>query len=165
MITTRWIPFRAGRRWAGVYDFDEVRVTAIDASHDDVNGAKRGRTLLFVVEAEGLRVMHLGDLGEALNLQQLAQLGRADVLMIPVGGYYTIDAAAALETAQMLGARVVLPMHYKTAANASWPIAPVADFEKLLPEMPEHLPLLRIAQGDLACQPSAAVLVPMSLKA
>lgn len=149
-----------------VGDFDlggGASVKAIEAFHDAEQGKLRGKTLMFVIKAEGLTVMHLGDLGHLPTTEQLLLLGHADVLMVPVGGYYTIDARQAQQVAQMLHARVILPMHYKTVANASWPIAPVEDFLHLYPYHAEELPLLRVSAGDLACQPELAVLRPISL--
>lgn len=141
----------------------QVKVTAIPAWHDDQQGALRGATLLFLLEAEGLRVAHLGDLGHIPDQTQQAQLGPVDVLMLPVGGFYTIDAYAARETAQLLQARVILPMHYRTSANADWPITPVETFLNLFEDDAEQLSLLRVCKGDLACQPQLAVLMPSSL--
>lgn len=150
---------------AGEYDLgDGVVVTAAEAFHDDAEGAKRGRTLLFSIRAEGLNAVHLGDLGHLPTQEQCKQLGRADVLMVPVGGFYTIDAAAAKETATLLQARVILPMHYKTRVNADWPIASVEEFTGLYDVHAEELNLLRVAAGDLMCQPEIAVLYPQSLK-
>ena len=150
---------------AGEYDLgDGVTVHAVEAFHDDANGTKRGRTLLFSLRAEGLNVQHLGDLGHLPTKEQCEALGAADVLMVPVGGFYTIDALTASQTAELLQARVVLPMHYKTRVNADWPIAPVADFTKLYGEPAEEIDLLRVAKGDLMCQPKVAVLKPQSLK-
>ena len=79
-----------------------------------------------------------------------------------MGGYFTIDAAQALKVCQLLKVRVVLPMHYRMAVNASWPIAPLEDFTRLLPRAPETLNLLRVTKGDLDCQPDAAVLYPQA---
>ena len=150
---------------AGEYDLgDGVRVTAVEAFHDDAEGAKRGRTLLFSLRAEGLSAVHLGDLGHIPTPAQRMQLGAADVLMTPVGGFYTIDAHQARETAALLQARVILPMHYRTRANADWPIAPVEDFLALYQTPAEEADLLRVAEGDLMCQPQVAVLRPTSLK-
>ena len=150
---------------AGSYDLGEgVTVLAVEADHDDAGGSKRGKNLLFRIEAEGLRVMHMGDLGHVPTQEQLATLGSADVLMIPVGGFFTIDAPTAVRVAELLKARIVLPMHYKTSANADWPIAGVEAYTALCAEPVEFLDLLRVAQGDLACQPAAAVLKPQSLK-
>ena len=150
---------------AGSYDLgDGVTVTAVEAFHDDAEGTKRGRTLLFSIRAEGLNAIHLGDLGHIPNAEQINALGAADVLMVPVGGFFTIDAAQAKETAALLQARVVLPMHYKTRANADWPIASVEAFTGLYDTPAEEVNLLRVAEDDLMCQPEVAVLLPQSLK-
>ncbi len=150
---------------AGEYDLGEgVSVIAVEAFHDDAEGAKRGKTLLFSLRAEGLNVAHLGDLGHLPTPEQCEKLGKVDVLMIPVGGFFTIDAVAAKKTAELLQARVILPMHYKTRANADWPIAPVEDFTELYDAYAETLDMLRVAEGDLTCQPQIAVLSPQSLK-
>lgn len=144
---------------AGQYTLSpDVKVTAIEACHDDAQGATRGKTLLFVVEAEGLRVAHLGDLGHLPTAEQISQLGAIDVLMLPVGGYFTIDAAQAKEVCRLLNPKVILPMHYKTEYNAGWPIAPVDDFLAAMDEKHETLDLLRVTRGDLMCQPHLAVL-------
>ncbi len=149
----------------GEYDLGEgATLTAVEAFHDEVQGAKRGKTLLFALRAEGLNVIHLGDLGHVPTPEMVNALGAADVLMIPVGGFYTIDAEAARQTAKLLNARVILPMHYRTSANADWPIAPAEAFTALYDTPAEDLDLLRVAAGDLMCQPAIAVLRPRSLK-
>ncbi len=148
----------------GRYELEGAVVTAVEADHDDAGGTKRGRTLLFCIEAEGLRVMHMSDLGHVPTQEQLDALGQADVLMIPVGGFYTIDAPTAAVVAEKLRARVVLPMHYKTSANADWPIAGVESYTKLCVEPVEFIDLLRVAKGDLSCQPHSAILKPQSLR-
>lgn len=140
-----------------------VEVTAVPCFHDEAQGSKRGNNLMFLLEAEGLRVAHLGDLGHLPTPEQAAALAPVDVLMLPVGGFYTIDAETAKQTAQLLQAQVILPMHYRTAANADWPIAPVEDFVQLYGGA-ERLNLLRVCKGDMACQPAVAVLEPQSLK-
>ncbi len=148
---------------AGSYDLgDGLTVTAIEADHDDAGGAKRGKTLLFRIHAEGLTAVHLGDLGCLLTDVQRMQLGETDIAMIPVGGFFTIDAAQAQTTAEMLRARIVLPMHYRTRANADWPIAPVDDFVERM-NGAEEITQLRVTAGDLMCQPRVAVLTPRSL--
>lgn len=150
---------------AGEYELGGgVTVTAVEAYHDEVQGAKRGRTLLFSVRAEGLNAVHLGDLGHLPTAEQCAKLAPADVLMVPVGGFFTIDAAAAKETAALLSARVILPMHYRTRVNADWPIAPAENFTSLFDTEAEELDLLRVAKGDMMCQPAVALLNPQSLK-
>lgn len=136
-----------------------VKVTAIKGFHDDERGSKRGETLLFLLETEGLRIVHLGDLGCPLNEEQTEILSRPDILMIPVGGYYTIDGKTAAQTAKTLKARTVLPMHYRTRFNADWPISgPEAFLEAFSGEtVRKDIEILRVTEKDLECQPSAAI--------
>ena len=140
-----------------------ITVTAVPSFHDDQDGRLRGRNLMFLLEAEGLRVGHLGDLGHLPTPEQLAALAPLDVVMLPVGSHFTIDAEQACKTAGLLRAWVILPMHYRTRANADWPIAPVEEFLDLYPEKAERLPLLRVCREDISCQPRLAVLEPASL--
>ena len=136
-----------------------VKVTAIKGFHDDERGSKRGETLLFLLETEGLRIVHLGDLGCPLNEEQTEILSRPDILMIPVGGYYTIDGKTAAQTAKKLKARTVRPMHYRTRFNADWPISgPEAFLEAFSGEtVRKDIEILRVTEKDLECQPSAAI--------
>ena len=133
----------------------DVKVTALRGFHDEVQGAKRGETLLFLVEAEGLRVVHLGDLGTGLDAEQLEALRNPDVLMIPVGGFFTIDGQQARETAAQLGARIVLPMHYKTQYNSGWPISGPEEFLSGFAEeeICRGAEVLRVTKQDLECHP------------
>lgn len=89
------------------------RVTKIASWHDDANGAKRGANTIHIVEMEGQRVAHLGDLGHMLTAEQLEAMGRLDVLLVPVGGFYTIDAETARRVADASNAHIVVPMHYR----------------------------------------------------
>ena len=132
-----------------------MKVTAIRGFHDDAGGSKRGETLLFLIETEGLRIVHLGDLGCALNREQLSILKNPDVLMIPVGGFYTIDAETAQKTAEQLNARIILPMHYKTEYNREWPISGPEAFTTLFDPgtICSGAEALRIAKKDMECQP------------
>ena len=132
-----------------------VRVTAIKGYHDDEGGKKRGETLLFLIETEGLRIVHLGDLGCALNSEQLSMLKKPDVLMIPVGGFYTIDAVQAKDIAAGLDAKIILPMHYRTVYNRDWPIADADAFLSLYSpaDLCRDAEAFRVTKGDLECQP------------
>ena len=91
----------------------DVRLTGITCCHDHHNGAHRGQNLLFVLESEGLRIAHLGDLGHIPTPAQVRELGRVDVLLLPVGGYYTINAAEAAQVRQLIRSRLTIPMHYR----------------------------------------------------
>ncbi len=94
----------------------EFKVTQIPVFHDDQCGKLRGKNLCSIVEADGLRIAHLGDLGHPLSGDELRSFGRLDLLMIPVGGVYTINYQGARDLANMLGPKVVIPMHYRTDA-------------------------------------------------
>lgn len=90
-------------------------VTEIKSFHDDRHGALRGENVIRVFEAEGLRVAHLGDLGHMPDTVQCAALSALDVLLLPVGGYYTIDAPQAAALVRTLKPAVAVPMHYRHA--------------------------------------------------
>ena len=92
--------------------------------HDDRRGALRGDNRIALLEAEGLRLAHLGDLGHEPDEELLAQLKGVDVLLIPVGGHYTIDGEQAAAIAGKIGARVVIPMHYRGTGFGYDVIAP-----------------------------------------
>jgi L-ascorbate metabolism protein UlaG (beta-lactamase superfamily) len=118
-----------GKDWANVDErIGPFRVTGVPAHHDAEEGAARGRITMVVVEAEDVRVAHVADLGHRLSAKQVKALGRVDVLLIPVGGHYTIERAEIDAVIDQLRPRVVIPMHFKTRANAGWPIASLDDF-------------------------------------
>lgn len=100
---------RAGRHSAAGF-----AIEGIESFHDERQGALRGENLMFTIEADGLRVAHLGDLGHEPSVKQLSLLGKVDVLLLPVGGYFTIDGAQAARVAKTIGAKLTIPMHYKT---------------------------------------------------
>ncbi|MBI4334164.1 MAG: MBL fold metallo-hydrolase [Chloroflexi bacterium] len=106
-----------------------VEFRGIAAFHDEQKGAQRGAVTLFCFSIDGLKLCHLGDLGHEPDKEQLKQIGPVDILMMPVGGFFTIDAAAATRVSQSLNPKVVLPMHYKTP-KCNLPIAAVDEFLK-----------------------------------
>lgn len=114
---------------AGSRSVKNVKITGLVTFHDESRGSQRGENIIFTIEAEGLRVTHLGDLGHSLSEKQVEQIGKPDVLLVPVGGFFTIDAAAATAIAERLSAPIVIPMHYKTEC-CGFPIAPVDGFLK-----------------------------------
>lgn len=117
---------------AGHFSVGDIEIFAEEHFHDDVRGAKRGKTLVFRFFIDGWNICHLGDLGEPYSKEIGANLS-PDVLLIPVGGTYTIDARQAKEYCDNLSPRVVIPMHYKVK-GLNLPISPVEDFLKLFPK-------------------------------
>lgn len=98
----------------GQYELDGVEVTAVKSFHDGENGAQRGENLIFKFRMDGLEICHLGDLGEECSSSLIEALLPVHVLLIPVGGTYTIDAEQAKEYVDRIMPSIVIPMHYKT---------------------------------------------------
>ena len=135
----------------------EFKVTQIPVFHDDQCGKLRGKNLCSIVEADGLRVAHLGDLGHPLSGDELSRFGRLDLLMIPVGGVYTVDAAQAKELVEALRPRITVPMHYKCATSGLRNVAPVEDFLRLWPA--EDVRLLHSSEYDMESRENAKIIV------
>jgi L-ascorbate metabolism protein UlaG (beta-lactamase superfamily) len=106
-----------------------IMFKAIAASHDDKGGSQRGKDTIFCFEVDGINVCHAGDLGHELSADQVKAIGRVDILMIPVGGLFTIDAKTAAKVCDQLKPKVIMPMHYKTD-KLDFPITGVEDFLK-----------------------------------
>lgn len=138
-----------------------IRVTGIPSFHDDKQGILRGNNTLFKVQADGLTVVHLGDLGHALEAEQLKALGRVDVLLLPVGGHYTIDALTAKRVMEQVSPKITIPMHYKTEVNADWPIAALDAFTRYFDSIPKAMPILRITKEDIDCAAKVIVMERM----
>ncbi len=98
----------------GEASFRDVTVRAIPTFHDEVQGRRRGENVVYRIEADGKTVVHLGDLGHMLSPEQLREVGRPDVLLIPVGGVFTIDGTRAAQLALAIGARTTVAMHFNT---------------------------------------------------
>lgn len=98
----------------GEYNFKGIEIKGVDTYHDEVKGQKRGKNIVFNIKVDGLYVCHLGDLGHIPDNSQVEEIGIVDILLVPVGGTYTIDASDAVKTVELLNPKVVIPMHYKT---------------------------------------------------
>lgn len=103
-------------RAAGEHLAGEIPVTGYTSYHDDAAGAHRGKNIVFLYQIDGLKLLHLGDLGHMLSDETTREIGDVDVLLAPIGGVYTINAKTATELADRLHAKVLIPMHYKTPA-------------------------------------------------
>jgi L-ascorbate metabolism protein UlaG (beta-lactamase superfamily) len=107
-----------------------IKIRAIPTAHDDIGGSQRGRNTIFCFEVDGINVCHCGDLGHALTDEQAGAIGKVDVLLIPVGGFFTIDAKTATKVGEQLKPKVIIPMHFKTEKMPDFPIAGVDEFIK-----------------------------------
>lgn len=109
----------------------DVNFKGVDAFHDEKKGSLRGQDTIFVWELAGIKFAHAGDLGTELSQDQVKKIGGVDVLFVPTGGYYTIDARTADKVVSSLNPKVVIAMHYKTPVmGPSFPIAKVDEFLK-----------------------------------
>jgi len=93
-----------------------IEIKGVEAYHDKVLGAMKGKNIIFNLNVDGINVCHCGDLGHLFNEYQLAEIGKVDVLILPVGGYASIDASDAVQVMRQLNPAVVIPMHYRTKA-------------------------------------------------
>jgi L-ascorbate metabolism protein UlaG (beta-lactamase superfamily) len=110
-----------------------ITIVGTETYHDTSRGKERGNNIVYVFEMDGLRICHLGDLGHRLDNRDIAAIGKVDVLMIPVGGHFTIGPEEAVGVIEALSPSIVIPMHFKTEA-LDFPVGPVDDFLSLVPE-------------------------------
>lgn len=131
----------------GEHNYDGINFKGIASYHDPEQGSLRGSNIIFKIIAEDINVVHLGDLGHLLDEEQIQEIGTVDILLIPVGGTFTIDAKAALTIVRDLKPKLIIPMHYKTP-HLSFELAPVEDFISKF-EIITKKPYLEINKADL----------------
>lgn len=127
-------------RGPGEYEVKGVVIRGIASWHDSSSGSNRGENTIFVFELEGIRVVHLGDLGHKLTERQLDEIGNCDILLIPVGGLYTITPQTAAEVVSQLEPKIVIPMHYKVSGmtNSFADLSSVEEFIKIMGIQAKH---------------------------
>ena len=122
----------------GTHSAGGVEFRGIDCHHDDSSGSQRGANTIFCFSLDGVRVCHLGDLGHALSPELQGAIGPVDLLLVPVGGNFTIDAKVAAETCRALDPKVVIPMHFRNERCPDFPVAGVEDFLALMERVKRH---------------------------
>ncbi len=146
----------------GEYEVQGVSMIGYPTFHDGEKGAARGKNTIYVYEFEGLRLAHLGDLGHVLSDDLVSELGDIDVLMIPVGGEFTIGAKEASEVVSKIEPYFVIPMHY--AAQGLSPdlhskLTPVEDFLKESGLPVENAPKFSLKKEDVTDDQSTKIVV------
>jgi L-ascorbate metabolism protein UlaG (beta-lactamase superfamily) len=106
-----------------------ISIKGISTYHDPSKGSERGANTIFTLKIDNLQLCHLGDLGHLLSDKELAEIGPVDILLIPVGGFFTIDPKEATRVAEQIKPKILIPMHFKTA-KCGFPIAPLEDYLK-----------------------------------
>jgi L-ascorbate metabolism protein UlaG (beta-lactamase superfamily) len=146
----------------GEYEVRGVEISGIASFHDDKGGVQRGKNPIFKIHMDGLNVVHLGDLGHLLTEEQEELLDDVDILLIPCGGFYTIDAKTAAQVATTLEPSVVIPMHYqKSGLNPELfsVLTPVSAFLKEVgKEGVVPLPKLKMTKDTLPQEMQVVVL-------
>src|SRR4030042_579288 len=142
----------------GEYDISNVSIYGIPTFHDNEKGQNRGKNTVFFMEIDGVKVCHLGDLGHVPTSEQIEQISDVEILMVPIGGGSTLDAAAAAEAIGLLEPKLVLPMHYKTDV-VKMELEPLEKFIKVMgltEVVPE--PKLNITKSTLPIETRVLVL-------
>lgn len=106
-----------------------IPIKGIPTYHDPSKGSERGSNTVFALRVDEINLCHLGDLGHILTDREVSEIGQVDILLIPVGGFYTINPEEATQVADQIKPKVVIPMHFKTS-KCGFPIASVEDFLK-----------------------------------
>ena len=145
---------------AGEYETKGVFVEGVESWHDGEEGKERGTNIIYRIEMEDISITHLGDLGHILDTKQLEKLEGTDILIIPVGGKYTINAAKAVEVISQLEPRIVIPMHYKIPGLKA-DIEGVEKFIKELGIKPRNEEKLKISKKDLPQEDMELVVLSM----
>lgn len=122
----------------GEYEIKEVEVLGFDTFHDSEKGAERGRNTIYYFKIDGFGLVHLGDLGCKLTPEQIEDLNEVDVLFVPVGGVYTLDAAGAHEVIDQIQPKIVIPMHFRTGKHDAKVFKEVDSLDVFLKEMGEE---------------------------
>jgi len=133
----------------GEYEISGVLMLGLTAYHDAVKGQSRGKNTIYIMEIDGVTICHLGDIGHVIDDKAIEDMGKVDILMLPVGGVTTITAAMAAETIRKVEPKVVIPMHYQTPGTKR-ELEPVETFLKEMGQSPiEPKPKLNINKNNL----------------
>lgn len=144
----------------GKFGAADAEFRGVETFHDESRGKERGRNVVFVIRADGLSIAHMGDLGHVINADQAAEIGDVDIVLVPVGGNYTIDAEQAQEVVNRLAANIVIPMHYSNE-KCQFPLAGVDEFIKGKPNVTRKgTPVLEVSKETLPREQQIVVLEP-----
>ena len=146
----------------GEYEIKEVSIIGYQSFHDNKNGSERGKNTVYAFETEGLRIVHLGDLGHLLSDDLIGEIGSVDILMVPVGGTFTLSPKEAAEIANKIDPYYIIPMHYKIPGMNENNFAGLEEKEVFLKEIGktvEVMPKFSIKKSDIIEDQSAKVIV------
>ena len=144
-------------RATGLSTIDGINILGISSFHDKKQGRERGLNTIFKMSSENLDILHLGDLGHVLSDRQIVEIGNVDIILVPVGGRYTVDAEAACEIVEQLQPNIIIPMHFLTADVSLKELAPVEAFTAKFPRVIKK-PFLEISKEALTSEARLIIL-------
>jgi len=136
----------------GEYEISGTSIIGIPSYHDDKGGAQRGKNTIYIIEMDGIRLAHLGDLGHELKEKDVGQFGQIDVLFIPTGGVYTIGPKEAYNSTQEIEPKVIIPMHFKTSEVSGESFASLSGIDEFISQdgfKVEKVDKLKLKKEDL----------------
>jgi L-ascorbate metabolism protein UlaG (beta-lactamase superfamily) len=145
---------------AGEYDIKGVGIAGVEAFHDSQSGKEKGLNIIYRISMDDISMVHLGDVGHELDNKQLEVLSGIDILFVPVGGKFTIDAKKAVAVVSQIEPRIVIPMHYKVP-GLKMDIDGVDKFIKEIGIKPREEEKLKISKRDLPSEDMEVVLLKL----
>lgn len=146
----------------GEYEIKGVKIIGIPSFHDDKNGQERGKNTIYHIEADDITIAHLGDLGHKLGDSAIEFLNGVDVLMIPVGGIYTINPATAAAIITSLEPSIIIPMHYLQKGMNTDTFGKLDEVSSFLKELGKDstvpIPKLSISKDKIGAESTVVVL-------
>ena len=145
----------------GEYEVKGVGVVGISTFHDGEKGAARGRNTIYRIEIDGVSIVHLGDLGHTLSTTEIDALDGVNILMVPVGGVYSLDPTQAVEVVGEIEPSIVIPMHYgrpELNQKAFGQLAPVSAFLKEIGKEVSPQPKLSVTKDKLPAEMQVVIL-------
>jgi L-ascorbate metabolism protein UlaG (beta-lactamase superfamily) len=145
----------------GEYEVKGVGVVGLSTFHDAEKGATRGKNTVYRIEIDGVTIVHLGDLGHVLTADQVDALGGADVVMVPVGGVYSLTPSQAVEVVNEIEPAIVIPMHYAREGldqKAFGQLSPVSAFLKEIGKEVTPQPKLSLTKDKLPAEMQVVIL-------
>ncbi len=149
--------------WPGEFEKNKVRLYGYSVKHDNADGKERGENIMYKIVAEGISILHCGDLGHLLNDATIEKIGDIDILMIPVGGHYTIGPKEAEKIIKEIEPAIVIPMHYKAPGMNEKIFGELQTLEEYLKQMGlqdvEPIEKLSVKKEDLTSEETKTVVL------
>lgn len=146
--------------WPGQFEKKGVRIWGLSSFHDKVQGKERGENVMYKFESEGISILHCGDLGVVPSDDQIDEMGDVDILLVPVGGKYTITAEEAIHLIKKVEPAIAIPMHYGRPDIIIEGLAPLDEFlKKMGVAQPESLEKLVVKKEDFDIDAAMRIVV------